>query len=358
MGQNNLLKAISVFAFLALAAWSCWATETSLHLLLPGIPVVLLWVIVIAFFILASYGTKMIVDSLNQDIYMEKRGLKLIAGIIIVILFWLFFSMPTNTHTFFYKNAIHDVVTEDITTTSQYLTQLSENIMTEKAIEDAILKKQSALDAELNALEQEILNPQRTGDGTIAKDIRARIAKILEIAEFHDLGTTEGKSVQKLKQLVSMYRKAAYDQFELTKINIYKLYENQGVNKSVRDEAKKILVNLKIAEDGIRDDMLDLDDADEVKKLNGHLSKGYALISNNRALVSFTNEDDTIRYTENSKNTQITKLLSVWDVWVSYLKGTDFRGRGMLLWIMLSILVDLGAFLFFDIAFKKDQYTI
>ena len=62
MEQNNLWKFFSLFAFLAFAAVSCWATTESLHLLLPNWPLVLCWIVTIGFFIIASLGTKMIVD--------------------------------------------------------------------------------------------------------------------------------------------------------------------------------------------------------------------------------------------------------------------------------------------------------
>lgn len=101
MNDNKFLKIISVLGFLVLAAVSCWATSESLHLLLPTYPSLLCWAITVGFFFIASWGTKMIVDSLNQNIYMEKRGWTLLGGVIIVIAFWLFCSMPTNTHTFF-----------------------------------------------------------------------------------------------------------------------------------------------------------------------------------------------------------------------------------------------------------------
>ena len=89
MGQNNILKIISVFAFIALAAVSCWATQESLHLLLPSWPQAICWIVTVAFFIIASVGTKLIVDSLNQNVYIEKRGMKLLGGILIVLVFWL-----------------------------------------------------------------------------------------------------------------------------------------------------------------------------------------------------------------------------------------------------------------------------
>lgn len=136
MGQNNILKIISVFAFIALAAVSCWATQESLHLLLPSWPQAICWIVTVAFFIIASVGTKLIVDSLNQNVYIEKRGMKLLGGILIVLVFWLMFSMPTNTHTFFYRNAIGSIASEDITTTKGYLDQLKNNTLTEKKIQD------------------------------------------------------------------------------------------------------------------------------------------------------------------------------------------------------------------------------
>ena len=93
MEQNKFLKLFSVLAFLAFAAVSCWATAESLHLLLPSFPLVMCWIVTIGFFFIASWGTKMIVDSLNQQIYMEKRGLNLIGGIFIVLVFWLICSL-------------------------------------------------------------------------------------------------------------------------------------------------------------------------------------------------------------------------------------------------------------------------
>ena len=127
MEQKNYLKILWVAAFAAFAAVSCWATAESLHLLLSTWPLAMCWVVTIGFFIIASIGTKMIVDSLNQNIYMEKRGMRLIGGLIIVLIFWLVCSMPTNTHTFFYRTLINDMVTTDISTTRGYLGQIKNN---------------------------------------------------------------------------------------------------------------------------------------------------------------------------------------------------------------------------------------
>ena len=69
MEQNNILRLLSLVGFLAFAGVSVWATAESLHLLLSSWPVVLCWIVSFGFFIMASLGTKLIVDSLNQNIY-------------------------------------------------------------------------------------------------------------------------------------------------------------------------------------------------------------------------------------------------------------------------------------------------
>ena len=85
----NYMKLLSLLAFVAFAAVSCWATAESLHLLLPSWPVVLCWIVTIGFFVIASLGSKMIVDSMNPNIYQERRGLTLMGGLFLLLVFWL-----------------------------------------------------------------------------------------------------------------------------------------------------------------------------------------------------------------------------------------------------------------------------
>lgn len=66
MNGNKFLKIFGLLGFLAFAAVSCWATAESLHLLLSSWPLALCWAVTIGFFFIASWGTKMIADSLNQ----------------------------------------------------------------------------------------------------------------------------------------------------------------------------------------------------------------------------------------------------------------------------------------------------
>ena len=48
-------------------------------------------------------------------------------------------------------------------------------------------------------------------------------------------------------------------------------------------------------------------------------------------------------------------MISVFDVWEDFFAG-EYAGNGFAFWIIISILVDIAAFIFFDLAFKKREY--
>ena len=210
MEQNNWWRIFSLFAFLAFAAVSCWATTESLHLLLPNWPLPLCWIVTIGFFVIASLGTKMIVDSLNQDIYLEKRGIRLIGGIVLVLIFWLICSMPTNTHTFFYRATITDIATQDLSTTKSYLQQLRDNIKTAEFIKKKSDQLESDVNAQVIALENEIDNIANPGFGDKAKSHLDKIATTLQISHIPVLSYT-GTTPKQIKQLKQQYRTMIYE---------------------------------------------------------------------------------------------------------------------------------------------------
>ena len=194
-----------MLGFLVLAAVSCWATSESLHLLLPTYPSLLCWAITVGFFFIASWGTKMIVDSLNQDIYMEKRGWTLLGGVIIVIAFWLFCSMPTNTHTFFYRNLVHERVTNDISATQGYLAQIKDGVVTENKINARVTDFKNKVEIKMGELEAEIKNDAVPGFGSKSKQILSEFATMLDVAKIEPLAFT-GKSQQDRERLCNAYR--------------------------------------------------------------------------------------------------------------------------------------------------------
>lgn len=361
MGQTNILKIIAVFAFLALATVSCWATQESLHLLLASWPKILCWIVTIAFFIIASFGTKLIVDSLNQNVHVEGRGMKLIGGILIVLCFWLIFSMPTNTHTFFYRSSIESITSADITTTKGYLDQLKNNTLIEKQIRDKQTEFANQVWSLFAELESEIKNDANPGFGPIAKSILASFATLLEVPKIEPLSINDRSEASKAR-LVDAYR---------TKIDILMQNKLANILKSLiapdediyKEQASSDWLNLDNAEKLINSGDLDLNDAASINDVNNRLVHGYSTIRTYSNYVEFNlgDKDQYMPEDEDGKPkqavTKVERMLSVFDVWKDFISG-KYAGRGFIIWVLLSILVDIGAFIFFDIAFKKEQYTI
>ncbi len=351
MGQPNFIKIFSIVAFLAFATVSCWATAESLHLLLSSLPLVLCWVITVGFFVIASLGTKMIVDSFNQDVYMEKRGLRLIGGILITLIFWLICSMPTNTHTFFFRNVINDKVTSDIATTQTYLAQIKNNEINETKIQAKSLELRNKVDSKLGELKAEIENEANPGIGPKSKQIMKDFAELLGVAKIEPL-SSRGASIQDRDRLYNAYRNKIYILLENRLLILVK--EMTPSNNNYMKQAEKDWKNLELTKEYIENKKLDLDDADDIKLICDKLNAGYSTIKNYPQFVDFKNSNDEATYTAPNPVTKVKRMTSVFDVWDDFLKG-DYAGHGFFFWVLISILVDLAAFIFFDIAFKKQQ---
>lgn len=349
MNQTNYLKLFSILAFVAFAAVSCWATAESLHLLLSDFPVVMCWIVTVGFFVIASIGTKLIVDSLNQNIYMEKRGAKLVLGILILILFWLVCSMPTNTHTFFYRSVINDKVGTDISVTRGYLGQIKNNTNNKNQAEIKIANLKSEVDVLLGELEAEITSEANPGFGPKSKDILRKFAALLSVDKIEPL-SFKSASKQDREKLVDAYRTKMYILVKSKAKNIeaHILMPDPETMKKV----KAIDENLALVKKYIDDGTVDLNDAHDIKDVCNKLNEGYNIVKINRDFVNFASKMDEVNYTDDSPVTKVKRMISVFDVWKDFIKG-EYEGHGFLFWIIISILVDIAAFIFFDIAFKK-----
>lgn len=349
MNDNRFVKIFTLAGFLIFAAVSCWATAESLHLLLPSWPLAACWAVTVGFFFIASWGTKMIADSLNQSIYMEKRGATLIGGIIIVLVFWLVCSMPTNTHTFFYRNLIDEKVTHDIATTQGYLSQIKDNTVTEARIRDKKAEVENQINTKLESLEGEIKSPLNPGNGPETKKRLGEIAQILGVSEIPFI-SGNGNSVEDLDRLYKAYRRMILNMLENKKMNISN--NMQKLNDNYRKVADRDWKNLEQTKKHIQKGILSLTNANDVKIVCNYLNQGYSTIKTSKDFVDFNNDADKERYTSANSQTKVSRLLSVYDVWVDFLTGKQ-GGLAFVFWIIISILVDIAAFIFFDIAFKK-----
>ena len=349
MEEKPILKLLWIVAFVAFAAVSCWATAESLHLLLSSWSKVMCWVVSIGFFLIASLGTKMIVDSLNQKVHVEKRGMLLLGGVVILLFFWLACSMPTNTHTFFYRSVINDKVNTDISTTQAYLVQIRDNVTTEAKIQSRLAELEKQVNAKLGELKAEIENDANPGFGPKAKEILHQFAEILGVAKIEPL-TYKGTSVQDRRKLYEAYRSKMYILMDARKHNI--INELTPSNNNHQKQATSDYKNLELCKKYIENGEIDLNDAVDINSVCRKLNQGYTTIKTYSQFVDFKDETDKIAYTSPNSVTKVKRLISVFDVWGDFIKG-EYAGHGFFFWVLISILVDVAAFIFFDIAFKK-----
>lgn len=349
MEQNNYLKLIWTVAFIAFAAVSCWATAESLHLLLSSWPLAMCWVVTVGFFIIASFGTKMIVDSLNQNIYLEKRGLRLVGGIIIVFVFWLICSMPTNTHTFFYRTVINDKVNTDISTTRGYLSQIKNNSNNKKQATIKVNELKNNVDVLLGELEAEIKNEANPGFGPKSKEILRKFATLLGVDKIEPL-SHKGNSLQAREKLCDAYRTKIYILTKNREANI--MAHILTPNPDNIAEVKRDDENLALVKEYIGNNTINLNDANDIEDVCDKLNTAYNTIKKNSDFVNFSSQAEKSSYTTDNPVTKVKRMISVFDVWEDFMNG-EYAGHGFIFWIIISILVDIAAFIFFDLAFKK-----
>lgn len=313
------------------------------------------WIVTVGFFIIASLGTKMIVDSLNQNIYLEKRGLRLVGGIVILLVFWLICSMPTNTHTFFYRTVVGDKVTSDISTTRGYLGQIKNNTNNKNQATVKINELKNSVDVLLGELEAEIKNEANPGFGPKSKEILRKLAALLGVDKIEPL-TYKGTSKQDREKLCDAYRTKIYILADTKATNI--MAHILTPNADNLKEVKNVDENLLLVKKYIGNGTINLNDPKDMTGDNGvcdKLNEGYNTIKKNKDFVIFSSKNDETTYTADNPVTKVKRMISVFDVWEDFLKG-EYAGHGFTFWIIISILVDIAAFIFFDLAFKKREY--
>jgi len=257
--------------------------------------------------------------------------------------------MPTNTHTFFYRNLIDEKVTNDIAATQGYLSQIKDNTVTDAKIQAKCAEIENQINSKLQSLEAEIKNPLNPGNGPETERVLGEIAQILGVAKINKLSGT-GNSVDERKKLYDAYRQSILMQLDNKKMNIIKAMTPS--NDNYRKTATKDWKNLELTKKYIDAGQLSLTDADDIKTVCNNLNQGYSTIKTYQQFVDFKNDGDKEAYTCTNPQTRVSRLLSVYDVWVDFIQGKQ-GGLAFFFWILISILVDVAAFIFFDIAFKK-----
>lgn len=356
MTNFNFGRFFSFLLFLAFAGISAWATAESFHLSLDTWPKVLCWVMAGGFMVVASIGTKLIVDSLNQNIDVDNRGWQLVGGIILLLAFWIVCSMPTNTHTFFYRSDIHRVVNDDIATTEAYLQQLERFTVNANYKTEKINHLKEQVELKLGELEGEIRNEANPGFGTKSKQILREFASLLDMPKMEQLSVGQNASRQ---QVIDAYRSKIY---ALRDAKIREIQnETEAAESSLfKNKAKEHLAELRNVRIAIDTGAVDLNIAEQVAAAEKVIDRAYKTIGAYSEFVNFKGHDKEIYVPSDGKEaiTKVKSTISVYNVWKDMLTTNKYEGHGLWFWVVMAILVDVAAFIFFDIAFARREDDI
>lgn len=366
MNQSKFLKIFAFVAFVVLMVISCWATVESLRLSLSW-PLVFIWGLAVIIFVLWSIGTKLIVDSFNQRIRVENRGLRLIGGIILLCV-WIVFGITTNAHTLFYRATVKEVLNTELSFVKGKLSDLNNGGEAKKMIEQEKADFTNKVNVGFEKVHSEIMDSNNSGYGPRAKEAIRNLANILgDGVEFQEpkfvdshqgrLNCSDNLRKQKDKFLESKLNTVYNTRLEningglveteiennINTIDEMQKYMKDNSDKSINDKGfQKFLKDAKIVLSSSLNIIRDYSDG---------FIKYYPAakpILDNDYLGTKKNDDDV----KQDVISKTQRLESVTTVWGNYFKGM-YKGRGFLYWILLGCLVDISGFIFFDIALAK-----
>lgn len=356
MKQLNTKRILSIVAFIALAAFSCFWTAESLYIWQPSITIVGAWLIAVVFYVVASLCFTLFINSLDKKIYypsnqgvFKTRGGKFTLGVVGLIAFWLVFSMPTNTHTLLYRSSIKGVITTDLTRTQGYLQDLKLNNLKINKINSDYSVTEEYVKAELLLMIKEIDNPSALGIGERFNTHLAKVSNKLGVT-IEPLANV-GRNRTEWLVTYRHYESQAYAQLRLLRdkcdADISRILKEMGSK-----ELEQLIANCRIALSDIN--KMEGVNNDIIKAATNDLINAYSYIKTNSQYIEFKDNDKEL-YTREGAMPEAKEMLSVPDVWKDFLTTDKYQGHGFIWWVFVAILVDLAAFIFFNIAFGKKQ---
>jgi len=359
--RNPVTVVLSLLAFVAFGAISCWATSESLfhtELFGQGVQKIVYWIVVVGFYVITSLGTKWIIDSLNTEVFVEKRRLKLIGGILIVAVFWIIVSLPTNAHTFLYKRAAKSVAQKELKWQEDELQAKTDVDAETLRIRNEALKPVLEIQQEKQRLIGEILHPDRPGFDKEAEEILQNIEGKLGI-RIGTIPRTKARNLSKneINRLREHYSNAIDDQLAIFAANI-----EANIAKRVANFEKDV-ADAKSAEKLVRAayDALNADDEsreDVLKEARKQINNAYNVLDKGKVQGAASARDIYLDEMKGMPSNRLTNVVEV--VYKDYLSGQLNKKydmpetKGMIYFFLLSLMIDLAAFLFFNIAFKKN----
>lgn len=345
----NAKRILSAVAFLSLAVFSCYWTAESLFIWQPSITRVGAWLIAIVFYVVASICFSSLVKVFDPNVHFgeglfKSRGGHIAFGLLGLVVFWLLFSLPTNTHTLLYRASIRNALTNDLVRTDGYLQAMTDNNAVIDSINRSHKAKQKFVNDQFSLLDREETDKTNWGQGRkydkLVQDLEEGLGA--PIHQTHkSMGNTANRRYihQQALDILNRDRERCDKEIaEILGLIDIDLINNLRERLSI---AMQDVYNMKgTNNDIIRAAVHDLEDS-------------YSHIKKNSKYISFKNEIERDIYTREGAKPESETMLSVPDVWRDVLTTDKYRGHGFIWWVLLALLVDLAAFIFFDIAAKS-----
>lgn len=356
MRSLNYTKLISIIAFVSLAGFSCFWTAESLYIWFPNLTLFGSWLVAVVFYIVASICFTLLLKSLDRQVSfygrLGGRNGAMLLGFFGLLIFWLCVSLPTNTHTLLYRGSIKNVLENDLARTQGYLDELKHN---NTAIEKVNLKysiKEKKVNSIIDRMRYEVVRPSAEGIGprfnSLVIELNAALSEDTGIKVNIQEQPTQNTESGWVK-VIEYYQSQAYSQLQLYRKacdeDIKKIQAAMD-SKKLEDymtDTEKALKNVKNM-NGINDRVID----DAVKVLN----TDYGYIKAHSQYITFKDKDKEL-YTRPVPVAEAQVMRSVPEVWKDYFTERKYSfDNGFIWWVLIALLVDISAFVFFNIAFK------
>ena len=370
--------------FIFFAGISCFCTTQSLCLSIgfEGWPMfIIVFLITLGIYCVTSFFLVRIWNY-NNDRFRTANNITdvmqrnwIIGGILMVVLLWVIFSFPTNTHDLIFQKKANAVARAEIGNQLNIFQKAASSI--DQDVRQCYSLKRIALNDTIEKLkgefDREIDDDTRPGLGPRAKEILAQIEEVCTQAR----GKGFHHTVQRDRSPAERTRIKDYYHPQISQLHdIAKKRLDDEEKEELRLTAdKKIEFEKRVNE--LTSLYNELDDAKEtwsfssmsptisLEKAKKLIQKGYndpdykANILNNVVLLKDKNLNDEKKY--DYSNVQgyniysIERLYNAREVWQDFLKGKLPVGFDMLTWILLSAILDIVAFIFSLIAFRSKQ---
>lgn len=371
------------FFFVFFASVSCFCTTQSLCLSIgfEGWPLfVIVFLVTMGIYCVTSFFLVRIWNY-NNDKYRIAHGITdvmqrnwTIGGIVMVIFLWIIFSFPTNTHDLVFQKKANEVARQELSNQLSIFQKAANATTEDVSIRYSNLRKE--LDSTVNFLqgefEREIKDITRPGLGPRAYEILAEIeeACIGERGKGFHHTTQNGRGPTEQKRILDYYnpqivqlkedgmKRLAFRESEELKLYAAKRDTlnnriNQISSLHSQLEKEKSVWN--------RSSMSPTELIEKAKKL---IQKGYndpdyrtSILDNVVVLKSKEIVDDTKKYEYSNVKSynyySIDRLYNAREVWQDFLTKRLPAGFDMLTWILLSLIIDIVAFVFSLRAFRS-----